>query len=123
MSDIIVLTCRALEKAEEAKNPVGAYLAGVKVSAHDLRRGGATYVHHVLGIDLFKIQQIGGWDSLDVLRGYIQEYEVEQLQTEIWEWQRERQLHNQSARAHFLRRSADGAKCDPEERSMHTGQI
>jgi integrase len=58
--------------------------AGVKVSAHDFRRGGATYMHHVLRIDLFKIQQIGGWDSLDVLRGYIEEYEIEQLQTEIW---------------------------------------
>ena len=53
--------------------------AGVKVSAHDFRRGSATHEHRN-GRDLFEIMDTGGWSSMQVLRGYIEETSAEERQ-------------------------------------------
>ena len=55
-------------------------IAGVKVSAHDCRRGGATYAYDEQGLDVFDIQDGLGDESLEVARGYIERKKAKQLQ-------------------------------------------
>ena len=59
-------------------------IAGVKVSAHDFRRGGATHGYEHQGLDVFDIQDALGDESLEVARGYVERKRASQLQAKRW---------------------------------------